>query len=297
MAIGFFTRVRDRPAAIQPISIGVKPAQPIKKREREDYHDKLDWSEEEVGVSSGDPPMDPFRTTKKRVEKKEFSTLEKKYRTENLPCIEEMLKIRLIMLQQRAAEEKRLKEKERRRQLLLEQMNKLSEAIKNGNVEGVELEMGEDQNVEMPLDMDDDAENAEFQRMALYLKEQRITRQMQSFLMHIPLTRYKRFKFAIDAAYFGGRRYEPFTQVLPWLYLGRGSVAKEQRFLQALGFTHVMNCTKEVSPFALSPILTHSLFPSPPSPSLSQPPSISTPAPFFRSRITTLPSSSISASP
>jgi hypothetical protein len=242
-----FTRIRERSEAYQPISEGVKTEVIIHKRVNnnltlEEFH----WDDHSK-EDNGKIIMDPYQTTVRRQVNIERSKLEKKYRQETSPCIVEMLQMREVLLKQKAMEEQKELRKQQRKKLLKEQLLKLETAMKEGNLENFEFDLGEDTNAEMNDGGSSlTEEEEEFQKAALFMKERRIVRHTQSNLMHIPLSNYRIFKRSFNAAWFGGKRFGPFTEILPWLYIGRGNIAKEERFFQALGFTHVMNCTREV---------------------------------------------------
>jgi hypothetical protein len=247
-----FTRIKDRPVPYQPVDTGTHLEPVIQKRTNnltlEEFH-----YEPESSDSSGKLVMDPYRTTKRTIISTERSQNELKYRNETSPCVVEMLKIRTALLKEKAEEEQKEIRRLKRKRQQQEQLLKLETAIKNNQLDTFEFESDEDRNTEMndgestggPEGMTEEEE--EFKKMALFMKERRIIRQMQSNLMHLPLSKWRRFKYSFDAAFFGGKRYGPFTEILPWLYIGRGSIAKEERFFNSLGFTHVMNCTREVS--------------------------------------------------
>lgn len=241
-----FVRIKDRPVPIQPINEGVKLDPVIRKKVNNIVLEDFQWDEKVIDTTP--VPMDPYRTTKRRTVKQELSTQDKKYRQEHSPCIVDMLKMREIYLKQKAEEEKKEAARLKRRNLQMEQMKKLEDALKSGTIDSLEFDLGEDAYAEMSDGENDDPdeEDEEFKKMALFMKERRIVRQMQSHLMYIPLSNWRIFKYAFDAAFLAGKRFEPFTEILPWLYIGRGSVAKEERFFKALGFTHIMNCTREV---------------------------------------------------
>jgi hypothetical protein len=247
-----FTRIKDRPTPYQPVDNGTHLEPVIKKRTNnltlEDYN-----YEESSDSSAGKLVMDPYQTTKRTVISIERSQNELKYRNETSPCVVEMLKIRESLLREKAEEEQKELRRLKRKRQQQEQLLKLETAIKENKLDSFEFDLEEDRNTEMndgessssgPEGMTEEEE--EFKKMALFMKERRIIRQMQSNLMHLPLSRYRIFKYSIDASLFGGKRYGPFTEILPWLYIGRGSIAKEERFFNSLGFTHVMNCTREV---------------------------------------------------
>jgi hypothetical protein len=250
-----FTRIGDRPEPYQPNTEGVKVQTIIQKRTHNNLTlEEFNWDENNNKDTEGKLIMDPYQTTVRRQVHIEKSKLEKKYRQETSPCIVEMLQMREILLKQKAAEEEKELRKQQRKNLLKEQLLKLETAMKEGNLDTFEFDLGEDMNAEMNdggQTMTEEEE--EFQKAALFMKERRIVRHTQSNLMHIPLSNYRIFKRSFSAAWFGGKRFGPFTEILPWLYLGRGSVAKEDRFFQALGFTHVMNCTREVNAHLISP--------------------------------------------
>ncbi|CAE7571602.1 unnamed protein product, partial [Symbiodinium microadriaticum] len=124
-------------------------------------------------------------------------------------------------------------------------MKELEEAIRTGNVEHLDLDLDADENT-AEVDIDDaDPDSAEFRAIALFMKEKKLTATRNSSLMHRPLGRWRRFRTAWKAYWSNGRNFDPATQVLPWLWMGRGNLARDSQFLEGMGFTHIMNCTKE----------------------------------------------------
>lgn len=244
-----FQRLKDRPAPIQPMSQGVAPTTPIiRKKETDVGHNNLeiqDWEEESSNPASNFVPMHPYYTTEKRVEHREYSA-EKKLRYENSPCIEDMLQIRKQYLKNKEKQDALEAEKAKKRARQAAKMKELEDAIRTGKVEDLDLDLDADEE-DVVVDMDDtDPDSEEFKAIALFMKEKKLTTTRNSALMHRKLSRYRHFRVSWRAYWTNGRRFDPCTEVLPWMYIGRGNLAKDSRFLEAMGFTHIMNCTKEV---------------------------------------------------
>jgi hypothetical protein len=236
--------------------MGVAPSTPvIRKKEKADDHHNIaiqDWDDEDSNPQSNFVPMHPYFTTQKRIEHREFSA-EKKNRYENSPCIEEMLQIRASHLRKKAREEAMEAEKAKKRAEQAAKMKELEDAIRTGKLEELDLDLDADEDGDAVRDIDDaDPESEEFRAIALFMKEKKLTTTRNSAPLHRKLGRWRHFRHAWKPYWNAGRNFDPCTQVLPWMFIGRGSLAKDHRFLEAMGFTHIMNCTKEVSsPFLL----------------------------------------------
>ena len=250
-----FQRLKDRPAVIQPMGTGVAPSTPlIKKKQSMDtgnvalYLQDIDDDDMNTHnpAAGGKVQMHPFHTTQKRIEHREFSA-EKKLRYENAPCIEEMMEIRKHHLKNLAKEQELEAAKEKKRQQQEAKMKELAEAIRTGNVENLDLDLDADEDNAEAIGDDEDPDSAEFRAIALFMKEKKLVTTRHSSQFHRPTTKWRRFRIAYKAYWSNGNHYDPATQVLPWLWIGRGSVAKDCALLESMGFTHIMNCTKEVS--------------------------------------------------
>lgn len=194
-----FQRLKDRPAPIQPTSEGVVYSTPvIRKKEYIPEHHNLrieDWEDENSNPAATVVKMNPFATTQKRIEHREFSA-EKKLRYNNSPCIEEMMEIRTVHLRNKEKEERREAEKQKKREEQERKMKELEEAIRTGKVEDLDLDLeGDDEDEAKDID-DSDPDSEEFRAIALFMKEKKLTQTRNSALMHRKLSRWRRFRFS-----------------------------------------------------------------------------------------------------
>lgn len=92
----------------------------------------------------------------------------------------------------------------------------------------------------------DEADIAELKRMQLEIKEKKFTTKRNSAASHHPINRIRRVWQSAWLASGWGYSNNPFDQVLPWMFVGRGFLAKNVNFLEKHGFTHILNLTTDI---------------------------------------------------
>jgi predicted protein tyrosine phosphatase len=93
----------------------------------------------------------------------------------------------------------------------------------------------------------DEADIAELKKIQLEIKEKKFTSKRNSALCHLPIPRFRRVWRALWLASGWSYKNNPFDQVLPWMFLGRGDLAGNSQFLEKNGFTHILNLTKSIA--------------------------------------------------
>jgi hypothetical protein len=236
-------RLKNRTAPIYPQSEGVNRNDPPKKKYKEIYAEnplqKLNW-EEEVVPSSTPPPMNPYKTQVKRVEKRIYSA-EAKIRKENSPCIDDLMGIRQVILREKEIE----KSKDIRRQKQIEIISKLEEALGKGAI--VDDATLEDEFV----DFENENESmAEFKERSIFIKERKYVAGRCSAALHHPMTKFQIYRLATRVYWsLTSTRDRPVSQVLPWMHIGSKNSAANFQYLMDHGFTHILNVTQEVGGF------------------------------------------------
>jgi len=249
-----FIRLKDRAAPIQPESEAkvvpfiIEKKTIVREDEVEEYKVKGYQFEENQPVGQGNGVLYfPNYTQQRRVEKTILSQ-ETKFRFEVAPCIEDRLKMMVLykeeeakLMAQEAVKERKLKE-------AAEKVAALKKAIETGDT--ALMDQDEDDEDLLLSSIDgvelDEKDILELKKMQTNIKEKKFTQQRHSVLRHQPISRLRRMWRAFSVATSTVWTNDPMTQVLPWMFLGRGELAKNSQFLLKNGFTHILNVTTEI---------------------------------------------------
>lgn len=235
-----FIRLQNRRAPIHPHSDGVYHHNPPKKKYIDKYSvdekERKDWIEEDL-PSSTPPPFNPYKTQRKRIEKR-ITTVETKVRKENSPCIVDLLNMRSVILREKEIESKRDKMRLKQQEII----SKLEDALGKGGV--IDDRIDEDETV----DFDDESQlNAEFKERSIFIKERKYVAGRCSAKLHEPLSKFQIYRLATRVYWsLTSTRDKPVAQVLPWMFLGSKAHAANLQYLLDNGFTHILNVTQEV---------------------------------------------------
>lgn len=272
------SKLRHRPAAVQPSSGGIGIAhhsvkrriaadeeldkledadQYMKEIEEREELDKLDL---EAGATSENVDFNPESTQWRRKEALIMSD-ESKYRSENYPTIQDKIEVHRLHLQQkhkeemmkqvlaeklRKMEEKRALDDERReaakkRKGLLAKVR--GDGIDDAFAVDGEEEEEEQQEEEENLGIQD---NEEYKLAMLVSKERRLTNQRLTARVHKPINKFSILMTQLSLSLQLASTNALYTKILPWLYVGRGKIAQNIHSLSKLSVTHILNVTKEV---------------------------------------------------
>lgn len=264
------SKLRGRAAPIQPSSKGKGEAfHSVKKRTAADLvEDDLDVYARELeekentdqldleGGATTAVEFDPA-STQTRVQECFIVSNEAKYRGENYPTIHDKMEARRIYLKKqqleaakkallaeklKKLEEKRLKEEEELR-------NTRGKGIKKKPDSEFKIDEGED-DVDEAAHIEQFGEIDEEYKMAMLAsKERRLVNQRLTNRVHEKLSYFEVLGKQLYLYLQLAPTSSMFSQILPWLILGRGQVAQNIHSLSKLGVTHVLNVTKEIPNF------------------------------------------------
>lgn len=248
-------RLKDRPAPIQPESEALDVPFIIEKKTVvyddavEDYKARgYVFAEDQPPGEGGGTQYFPGYTQKKRVERTIVSS-EVKHRVDSAPCIDDRLK---MMKKYEEEKEKLLKKEavlERRKKEQEEKMAALKAAMETGDTSVMDKEEEDEEDLLLAgtdgIELDEE-DIAELKRLQLDIKEKKFTAKRNSVLCHLPVSSFKRKWRAFWLASGWSYKNNPFDEVLPWMFLGRGDLAQNSQFLEKMGFTHILNLTTTI---------------------------------------------------
>lgn len=257
-----FIRLKNRTAPIHPQSEGKYSScdpQILRK-----YQDKygvdsekkpIEWIDEDENIpSSSPPPFNPYKTQRKRIEKR-IITNERKIRQENSPCLQDLLQLRTVLIKENEIEKKRTTLRMKQNEII----SRLEDSLGKGGL-GDELELIEDE-TEMVADLYEDENenqlNAEFKERSIFIKERRYVAGRCAARLHQPMSKFQIYRLATRVYWtLSSTRDKPVSQILPWMFLGSKTTAANLNYLLDNGFTHILNVTQEVNEPLFSSYLT-----------------------------------------
>lgn len=250
-------RLKDRPAVItpqseaQPVPFVVEKKTILRNPEEEEEEERqrtFQFAEDQPPGQGSAVQYFPDYTQQRRKERTIVSS-ELKHRTDVAPCIEDRLKLmkkyeeeKAKMLEREAVMARKKKEQE-------EKLAALQKALETGDTSLIDNDEDDDEDKLMDQVGDvelDEEDIAELKRMALDMKEKKITSQRNSVLVHRPMRKIKRIWRAFRLSTGTSWKNNDCDQVLPWMYLGRADVAKNCQYLMKHNFTHILNVSKEI---------------------------------------------------
>lgn len=104
----------------------------------------------------------------------------------------------------------------------------------------------EEENIKQTGELDDE----EFAILVMEMKETKLIKQRNPWRSHKEVSMYDRMKLALKFSMGMMTDKDPdLSEILPWMYLGTGSLAKKNHELSKHSFTHILNCTDDVDNF------------------------------------------------
>ena len=274
------SKLRYRPPPIQPMNIGTGEVHHSTKkrlkevvefeqmRDEDQYRIELEEKEGtekldlEAGASATNVNYLPD-STQYRTKEAIIMSDEAKFRHENYPTIQDKMEVhrqflktkhKEEMMKQMLAEklkkmeEKRIRDEERR----IEQSKKRRGIMKlvPGAGSGADtFEVDDEEPDEFGEDPEDAAyikDHAEYKLAVLVSKEKRLTNQRLTARQHKTLGKFYILRTQIILTLQLAPTNSLYTQILPWLYVGRGTIAQNIHSLSKLSTTHILNVSKEV---------------------------------------------------
>lgn len=269
-------KLRYRPPAIQPMGAGGEETHHSVKRriakveieenfaDEEKYARELQEKEDNAGLldleaaATTAVEFDPS-STQTRVKESIIMSNEAKYRHEHYPTIQDKLELH-------RQEMKKKHKEEMMKQVLAEKLRKMEEKrisdeerIRRQKKKMRFLPQLGDQPVDIVVETEDDgldgelaeddadiANNEEYKLAMLVSKERRLTNQRLTARAHEPVSSFYILRTQLALSLQLSSTSSLYTDVLPWLFMGRGEVASKVHALSKLSITHVLNVTKEV---------------------------------------------------
>lgn len=270
------SKLRHRPVAVQPSSMGTGSAHHSVMRriaaveesanfaDEDQYMREIEEKEEteqldlEAGATSENVDFNPESSQWRRMEAFIMSD-EGKYRHENYPTIQDKMEMHRQHLKQKhkeemmkqvlaeklkKMEEKRIMDEERRNEASRKRRGLIAKMRGGGAEDAFAVDEEEEQ---LPEEADAAMQDNEEYRLAMLVsKERRLTSQRLTARVHAPLSRFSVLATQLALSLQLSSTSSLCTRVLPWLYLGRGTVAQNIHSLSKLSATHILNVTKEV---------------------------------------------------
>lgn len=218
-------------------------------------HGKLDLEE---GAAATPVQFDPASTQTKKQEYI-ITSNEAKYRNENFPTINDKVEMRRAELRQKARdqamkaklaaklaamEEKRIRTEEKARQAEKKRLFKLRGSVEPEHDLEIDTEEHEEEIDHVTGDTNDHDE--EYKLAILVSKERKLTGQRLTARAHKPVGYFYLKSVQMKLLLKVGSTGALYSEILPWMFIGRGTIAQNIHSLTKIGATHILNVTKEV---------------------------------------------------
>lgn len=194
-------------------------------------------------------------STQTKVQEMIITSNEGKIRLENVPTINDRVEMRKADLRQKAKEQlKKQKLAEQLRKMEEKRLKDEEEARKRAakrrfferemNIPGIDVGPAEEDTNDS--DGEDNEQDEEYKLAILLSKERRLVTQRLTAKFHNRMNPIRVLAVQAQLSLKIGSTSATYSEILPWLFIGRGKVAENIHALTKIGCTHVMNVTKEV---------------------------------------------------
>jgi hypothetical protein len=276
------SKLRHRPEPVIPVAEGKGNAyHSIKKKvtisvpedeDEEKYARELQEQEEkaldelengkldlEEGAAASPVRFDPA-STQTKTQEYIITSNEAKYRSDNFPTIHDKVEMRRAELRQKAREqamkaklavklaameEKRIRMEEKARQAEKKRLFGLKGSVEPENDIEVDAEENEEEIDHVTGESNEHDE--EYKLAILVSKERKLTGQRLTARAHKPIGYFYLKSVQMKLLLRVGSTGAVYSEILPWLFLGRGNIAQNIHSLTKIGATHILNVTKEVT--------------------------------------------------